>query len=29
MPLEADFLINDGQHRKAAIEQALRIQLLL
>lgn len=24
MPLEADFLINDGQHRKAAIEQALK-----
>jgi DNA sulfur modification protein DndB len=24
MPLEANFLINDGQHRKAAIEQALK-----
>lgn len=24
MPLEADFLINDGQHRRAAIEQALK-----
>jgi DNA sulfur modification protein DndB len=25
MPLDTDFLINDGQHRRAAIEEALRI----
>lgn len=29
MPLEADFLINDGQHRKAAIEQALKQNKML
>ncbi|MDX6670641.1 MAG: sulfur modification protein DndB [Solirubrobacteraceae bacterium] len=29
MPLDADFLINDGQHRKAAIEQALKDNRML